>query len=228
MANKGLSKKKGKKKITFTRKDWYDVKVATRQVGKTNLVNKTQGKIASGFKPRVFEVSLHNDPDAERSFRLIDVQGRYYNVLTNFHGMDTTDKLMVKKWKTLEASADSDGYLLRVPIGFTLKEQLSQRKYAQHTQVRGIRKKMEDITRADIQKSDIKGVVLPDSIAKLIKACPGIPLHVYIRKVKVLKDPRFELSTLPELHGDGDKGGSGDSTAGAKVDRLEPPVQENV
>ncbi|CAG9767692.1 unnamed protein product [Ceutorhynchus assimilis] len=262
--NKGLSKggKKGvKKKVVdpFTRKDWYDVKApsmfATRQVGKT-LVNRTQGtKIASeGLKGRVFEVSLadlQNDNDAERSFRKFrliaeDVQGRY--VLTNFHGMDlTTDKLrsMVKKWQSLiEASADvktSDGYLLRVfCIGFTQKDsQFSQRKtcYAQHTQIRQIRKKMVDIITRDIQGSDLKEVVnklLPDSIAKDIeKACQGIyPLHdVYIRKVKVLKKPRYELSKLLELHGDSKGSGEGSGDPGAKVDRpegYEPPVQESV
>nr|QBH74256.1 40S ribosomal protein S3a [Nicoletia phytophila] len=257
--NKGLSKggKKGvKKKIVdpFTRKDWYDVKApsmfATRQIGKT-LVNRTQGtKIASeGLKHRVFEVSLadlQNDNDAERSFRKFrliaeDVQGR--NVLTNFHGMDlTTDKLrsMVKKWQTLiEANVDvktTDGYMLRVfCIGFTNKEQ-SQKKtcYAQHTQVRSIRKKMVDIITRDVSSSDLKEVVnklLPDSIAKDIeKACQGIyPLHdVYIRKVKVLKKPKFELSKLLELHGEG-KGTS--EEPGAKVERpegYEPPVQESV
>jgi small subunit ribosomal protein S3Ae len=47
-------------------------------------------------------------------------------------------------------------------------------------------------------------------------------------QVKVLKKPRFELSKLLELHGDG-KGGSDEP--GAKVDRpegYEPPVQESV
>lgn len=259
--NKGLSKggKKGaKKKIVdpFTRKDWYDVKApsmfTTRQIGKT-LVNRTQGtKIASeGLKHRVFEVSLadlQNDNDAERSFRKFrliaeDVQGR--NVLTNFHGMDlTTDKLrsMVKKWQTLiEANVDvktTDGYMLRVfCIGFTNKDhQMSQRKtcYAQHTQVRAIRKKMVEIITRDVTSSDLKEVVnklLPDSIAKDIeKACQGIyPLHdVYIRKVKVLKKPRFDLSKLLELHGDG---GKGSDEPGSKVDRpegYEPPVQETV
>ncbi|KRT79405.1 ribosomal protein, partial [Oryctes borbonicus] len=259
--NKGLSKggKKGvKKKIVdpFTRKDWYDVKApcmfTTRQIGKT-LVNRTQGtKIASeGLKYRVFEVSLadlQSDSDAERSFRKFrliaeDVQGR--NVLTNFHGMDlTTDKLrsMVKKWQTLiEASADvktTDGYLLRVfCIGFTNKDQQSQRKtcYAQHTQVRMIRKKMVEIITRDITGSDLKEVVnklLPDSIAKDIeKACQGTyPLHdVYIRKVKVLKKPRFELAKLLELHGDTCKGGGSTEVGdtGTAVDRpegYEPPV----
>uniref|UniRef100_A0A6M2DLR1 Small ribosomal subunit protein eS1 n=1 Tax=Xenopsylla cheopis TaxID=163159 RepID=A0A6M2DLR1_XENCH len=260
--NKGLSKggKKGvKKKVVdpFTRKDWYDVKApsmfATRQIGKT-LVNRTQGTriAADGLKNRVFEVSLadlQNDHDAERSyrkFRLIaeDVQGR--NVLTNFHGMDlTTDKLrsMVKKWQSLvEANIDvrtTDGYLLRVfCIGFTTKDQMSQRKtcYAQHTQICAIRKKMCEIITRDVTSSDLKEVVnklLPDSIGKDIeKACQGIyPLHdVFIRKVKVLKKPRFDLSKLLELHGDGGKGTEG-VTEGAQVDRpegYEPPVQEAV
>lgn len=97
---------------------------------------------------------------------------------------------------------------------------------------------MVEIITRDITGSDLKEVVnklLPDSIAKDIeKACQGIyPLHdVYIRKVKVLKKPRFELSKLLELHGDGGKGGSGEpGEAGSKVDRpegYEPPVQESV
>ncbi|XP_053994378.1 40S ribosomal protein S3a [Hylaeus anthracinus] len=254
--------KKGvKKKIVdpFTRKDWYDVKAPSmftnRLIGKT-LVNRTQGtKIASeGLKYRVFEVSLadlQNDGDAERSFRKFrliaeDVQNR--GVLTNFHGMDlTTDKLrsMVKKWQTLiEANVDvktTDGYLLRVfCIGFTNKDQLSTRKtcYAQHAQVKKIRQKMVDTITNDVTKSDLKGVVsklLPDATAKDIeKASQGIyPLHdVYIRKVKVLKKPRFELSKLLELHGDGPGSKSEDAgESGSKVDRpegYEPPVQESV
>ncbi|EFN87627.1 40S ribosomal protein S3a [Harpegnathos saltator] len=254
--------KKGvKKKIVdpFTRKDWYDVKApsmfANRQVGKT-LVNRTQGtKIASeGLKFRVFEVSLadlQSDQDAERSFRKFrliaeDVQGR--NVLTNFHGMDlTTDKLrsMVKKWQTLiEANVDvktTDGYLLRVfCIGFTNKDQLSTRKtcYAQHAQVKKIRQKMVETITEDVTKTDLKGVVsklLPDATAKDIeKASQGIyPLHdVYIRKVKVLKKPRFELSKLLELHGDGGSNKSEEvGESGSKIDRpegYEPPVQESV
>lgn len=95
----------------------------------------------------------------------------------------------------IEANVDvktTDGYLLRVfCIGFTNKDQLSQRKtcYAQHTQVRAIRKKMTEIITKEVTDSDLKDVVqklLPDSIAKEIeKNCQGIyPLHdVYIRKV---------------------------------------------
>lgn len=105
---------------------------------------------------------------------------------------------MVKKWQSLiECNIDvktTDGYILRVfCIGFTAKDQMSQRKtcYAQHSQIRAIRKKMSDIITRDITSSDLKEVVnklLPDSIAKDIeKACQGIyPLHdVHIRKVSV-------------------------------------------
>jgi len=262
--NKGLSKggKKGlKKKIVdpFTRKDWYDVKAPSmftvRQIGKT-LVNRTQGtRIASdSLKGRVFEVSLadlQSETDAERSFRKFrlvseDVQGR--NLLTNFHGMDlTTDKLrsMVKKWQTLiEANVDVktvDGYLLRVfCIGFTNKDQASQKKtcYAQHTQVKAIRKKMVDIITREVGTVDLKEVVnklIPDSISKDIeKSAQGIyPLHdVNIRKVKVLKKPKFDIGKLLELHGDVGKassGEAGDGSAGAsRPEGYEPPIQESV
>jgi len=262
--NKGLAKggKKGaKKKIIdpFTRKEWYDVKApsmfSVRNLGKT-LVNRTQGtRIASeGLKGRVFESSLadlQNDEVAYRKFRLVaeDVQGR--NVLTNFHGMDlTTDKLrsMVKKWQTLiEATIDvrtTDGFLLRIfVIGFTRKWQNQVRKtsYAQTTQVRSIRKKMVDIVTAEVTTADLKEVVnklIPDSIAKDIeKKCQNIyPLHdVMIRKVKVLKKPKFEIGKLMEMHGEGKAAAAAPAGEGdaAKIDRpvgegYEPPVQTTV
>ena len=77
--------------------------------------------------------------------------------------------------------------------------------------------------------------MIPDSIGKDIeKACQSIyPLHdVFIRKVKMLKKPKFELGKLMELHGEGSSSGkaNGDKT-GAKVERAdgyEPPVQESV
>lgn len=152
---------------------------------------------------------------------------------------------MVKKWQTLiEASVDAkttDGYLLRVfCIGFTAKDTQSQRKtcYAQQSQVRKIRSKMTEIITNEVNASDLKLLVPKlalDSIAKEIeKLCQGIyPLHdVYIRKVKVLKKPRFDLSKLLELHGDGGgKGTEGVVSEGAVVDRpegYEPPVQDAV
>ncbi|XP_063415140.1 small ribosomal subunit protein eS1-like [Mytilus trossulus] len=258
--NKRLTKggkKGGKKKVVdpFTKKDWYDVKApcmfVVRQIGKT-LVTRTQGtKIASdGLKGRVFEISLadlQNDEVSFRKFKLMaeDVQGR--NVLTNFHGMDLTrDKLcsMVKKWQTLiEANVDvrtTDGYLLRMfCIGFTKKKAMQNKKtcYAQHTQVKTIRKKMVDIITKEVSTNDMKEVVnklIPDSIGKDIeKACQGIyPLHdVYIRKVKVLKKPKFDLGKLMELHGEGSASKTVITESGETVERpegYEPPVLQSV
>jgi len=258
--------KKGSKKKAidpFTRKDWYDIVApsifSNRNVGKT-LINRTQGtRIASeGLKGRVFEVSLadlQNETDAERSFRKFrliaeDVQGK--NLLTTFHGMDmTTDKLrsMVKKNQSyIRAYTDvktTDGYMLRVfCIGFTERSQGQQKKtaYAQSKQIKRIRKKMVDIMTREVSNCECKELVnklIPDTIADDVrKACNCIyPLKdVYIRKVKVLKRPRFELGKLMELHSEAGKGSNtGAATSGedmgAKVERpdnYEPPVLANV
>jgi small subunit ribosomal protein S3Ae len=244
----------------FTRKDWYDIKAPStfkvRQVGKT-LVNRTQGtKIASdGLKGRVYEVSLadlQNENDAERSFRKFrlvceDVQGK--NCLTSFHGMSlTTDKerSMVKKWQTLiNGNVDvktTDGFTIRVfCIGFTRKQEMSTKKtcYAQAQQIRNIRKKMIDVITREVSATDLKDVVnklIPDSIARDVeKACQGIyPLHdVHIRKVKVIRRPRFDLAKLMDMHGEGSgkAATTTDPTTGEVVERTdgyEPPVQEAV
>ncbi|KCV71349.1 30S ribosomal protein S3Ae [Fonticula alba] len=230
--NKRLSKgKKGRggKRVVdpFSRKDWYDLKApstfSNREIGKT-LVNRTAGtKLASdGLKGRVVEVSLADlTSDVEHSFRKIklsleDVQGR--NCLTNFHGMDlTTDKLrsLVRKWHSLiEAHVDvrtTDGYHLRVfVIGFTQRRsnQVKKTTYAQTSQILAIRKKMFEILNKEVSTVDLKELVaklIAESIGKTIeKECKVIyPLHnVFLRKVKVLRKPKFDASKLMELHAD--------------------------
>ncbi|GLC36895.1 40S ribosomal protein S3a [Pleodorina starrii] len=247
--NKRISKGKkgGKKKASdpFAKKDWYDIKAPTvfsvRNVGKT-LVTRTQGtKIASeALKGRVFEVSLadlqKNEDDAFRKMRLRveDVQGR--NCLTNFWGMDfTTDKLrsLVRKWQTLiEAHVDvktTDGYTLRVfCISFTKKRQgqIKRTCYAQSAQIRQIRKKMTEIITREATSCDLKDLVaklIPEAIGKDIeKSCQGIyPLqNTFIRKVKVLKAPKFDITKLMEVHGDYSE------EVGAKIERPAAPAAE--
>merc|ERR1712150_256260 len=157
--------------------------------------------------------------------------------------MGSTDKLksMVKKWQTLiEANVDvktTDGYLLRLfCIGFTKKRMNSMKKtaYAQANQVRQIRKKMVEIMTREVTANDLKEVVnkmIPDSIRKDIeKSCQGIyPLHdVYVRKVKILRKPKFDVGKLMELHGEGSTAtGKTTGEAGEKLERpdgYEPPV----
>jgi len=240
--NKRISKGKkgGKRKIVdpFTKKTWYDIRAPSaftvRNVGWT-LVSRTSGtKIAAdGLKGRVVAVSLADlNKDEDQSYRIIklrieDVQGKH--CLTNFHGMNfTTDKLksLVRKWQSLiEAHVDvktTDGYILRLfAIAFTKKEKGSSRKtfYAKTSQVRQIRKKMIQIMTTEATTVDLKELVnkfIPNSIGKSIeKQCYGIyPLtNVFLRKVKVLKTPKFDPYKLIEIHGDVSE------DTGARVDR---------
>ncbi|KAK4687740.1 small subunit ribosomal protein S3Ae, partial [Tremellales sp. Uapishka_1] len=254
--NKRLSKgKKGiKKKVVdpFSRKEWYDIKAPSffenKNAGKT-LVNRSQGlkNANDSLKGRVIELSLADlNNDQEQSFRKIklrveDVSGK--NCLTSFAGMDfTTDKLrsIVKKWQTLiEAHVDvktTDGYLLRLfAIGFTKRNfnQVKKTTYAQASQVREIRQKMFEIMKREAEGSDLKELVqkfVPESIGREIeKASKGIyPLHnVHVRKAKILKAPKLDMSKLLESHGE-----AMDAATGAKVVKtgefVEPEILNSV
>jgi len=226
--NKKLGKKKGaKKKVQdpFLRKEWYDVKApapfATRVVGKTCVTRTTGTKIASdALKGRVVESSLadlNNNQDAWRKVKLSieDVQGR--TCLTNFHAMDMTrDKLCqyIRKWQTLiDAHCEvktNDGYVLRVFVtAFTGRQSTQARKtsYAQHQQIKLIRKKIVEILTKEASTSNLADLVAKlnhaDSFPKaIVKACQFIyPLSAaVIRKVKTLKKPKFDVTRLNELH----------------------------
>jgi len=229
------SKKGGKKRVVdpFTRKEWYDIKAPAifpnRNIGKT-VVNKTVGTTtaADSLKGRVVEVSLgdlnknENQSWCKFKLRIDDIVDR--NCLTNFHGMVmTSDKhrSLIRKWFSLiEANIDvrtSDGYLLRLfAIGFTAKRLNQQKRttYAQTSQVKAIRKKMFEIMIREASTCDLQAFVaklIPESISNMIvKETQMIfPLSlVHIRKVKVLKTPKFDPYKLLEIHQEGkeDKG----------------------
>jgi len=241
---KGKKGGKKKASDPFARKELYQIKAPTifenRNAGKT-IISRTAGtKIASeGLKGRVFEVSLAelNGGDEQQAFRKIrlvceDVQGT--NVVTNFHGMDMTrDKLcsLIRKWRTLiEANVDvrtTDGYVVRLfCIAFTKKHAKQDVKatcYAQSGQVRNIRKKMFEVMTEEAAKGDLKDLVQklianPEPLAAEIeKKCQLIyPLeNTFIRKVKVLKKPKFDLTKLMEMHGD-----AAAEDTGAKLDKV--------
>merc|ERR1712048_1257364 len=194
-----------------------------RNVGNT-IVTKTIGnKIASdNLKGRVVPVCLADlKADEEEAHRIIklrveDVQDR--RVLTNFYGMQlTTDKLrsLVRKWQTLiEVDIDvktTDGYVLRVfVIAFTAKRPNAAKKtyYAQASQVRQIRKKICDIVRHNVSSTELKKLVdkfVHNMIEKQIEVSTRsiYPLtNIHVRKVKVLKTPKFDLIKLMDVHGD--------------------------
>merc|ERR1719510_1283427 len=141
-----------------------------------------------------------------------------------------TNCVRSKKWHALiEAHVDvktSDGYLVRMfVIAFTARrpEQVKTNCYAQSAQIRKIRKKMTEIMTNEAGKVQLRDLVkklIPESIGKEIeKQTQGIfPLNnVLIRKVKILKKPKFDITKLMELHGD-----SGDAIdEGAAIGRPE-------
>merc|ERR1719229_528239 len=212
-----------------------------RQCGKT-LVSRTQGtKIASEqLKGRVLELNLADlNNDEDQAFKKVklcieEVQGR--NCLTDFHGLTLTrDKLysLVRKWHTMiEAHVDvktTDGYTVRMfVIAFTKRraDQVKTNCYAQTAQIRKIRKKMMDIMTKEastVQLRELVKKLIPESIGKEIeKQTQGIfPLKdTHIRKVKIIKKLKFDITKLMELHGDGD----GD----AGVEMLRPENEEAV
>ena len=114
----------------------------------------------------------------------------------------------------MEAHVDvkmTDGYLLRLfAIGFTKRWPSQDRKmtYAQSSRIREIRKKMFEIMTREATTCDLKELVqkfVPEAIGREIeKAARGIyPLqNVYVRKAKILKAPKFDMSKLLELHGE--------------------------
>jgi len=230
--NKRLTKggkKGGKKKAgdPFLKKEWYDIKApsvfSVRNCGKT-LVSRTQGtKIASEeLKGRVLEVNLADlNADDDQAYKKVklcieDVQGR--NCLTDFHGLELTrDKQcsLLKKWHSLiEAHVDvktTDGYMVRIFVLAFTKRRPDQEKtncYAQSAQIRRIRKKMVDIIVEEAGKVQLRDLVkklIPESIGKEIeKQTQSIfPLKdAHIRKVKILKKPKFDITKLMEMHQD--------------------------
>jgi len=232
--NKRLTKgKKGSRKKAqdpFLRKEWYKLQAPSmfpnKDFGKT-IISKTAGtKIASdGLKGRVVEVSLadltNNDELSYRKIKLCieDVQG--YNCLTNFHGMDMTrDKvcsLIQKRQTIIEAFVDcrtSDGYIVRMfCIGFTrsAKNQQKVTCYANSAQSRAIRAKMVEKMTELGGKGDlrtlVKTLVTADVGSDIVKSAEKIfPLqHCYIRKVKVLKKPKFDVTALMEWYNSDEK-----------------------
>ena len=130
----------------------------------------------------------------------------------------------------------TDGFYIRVfVIAFTKKRQnqLKKTSYAQTSQIRNIRAKMTEIVTREASNVDLKGFVaklIPEAIGKDIeKACNGVyPLqNVYIRKVKMLKKPKFDIGKLMELHSD--TGVVVNTETGEKISEFkEPAVQESV
>merc|ERR1712166_702762 len=101
------------------------------------------------------------------------------------------------------------GILRCFALAFTkrTKRQVKATCYAKNSHQRLIRMKMMEIMQATIQKSSLKEmgkIFMKEEIGKQIqKECSKIyPLqdNCMVRKVKILKQPKFDLTKLMELY----------------------------
>ena len=235
-------KKKGQKqkKIVhaFVKKEWYNVHVPSIfdvRVPCLTPCNKTAGQkqAADSLRNRVFTISVGDlnanaHEQAWRKVRLQCEEIKGFDCYTNFHGLDITrDKLcaLVKKWHSLiEAFVQAktlDGYLVRVfAIAFTRRhaKQVKATCYAKGSQKKQLRAKMMEAMLNTVTKNtlrDLFKVLLGDTLTKQItkESVKIFPLeNVIIKKVKVLKKPKFDLTKLMELYSD-------------KVDMSTPAVE---
>lgn len=145
----------------------------------------------------------------------------------------TRDKIcsLIKKRQTIvEANVDcrtTDGYIVRMfCIAFTKPQenQIKNTCYAKSAQSRAIRLKMTQIMSDLGTKGDLKSLVkelISAPIGEQIEreASSIFPIKdCYIRKVKVLKKPKFDVTSLMEWHNDD---GADVGTA------VKPIVEEN-
>merc|ERR1712222_213410 len=152
----------------------------------------------------------------------------------------TRDKLcsLIKKWQSiLEANVDvrtSDGYIVRMfCIAFTQKDknQLKKTSYCNSAQERAVRAKMVSIMAEEAGKGDLRSLVrrliVGEVIGKQIERATTSIFPIkdcYVRKVKVLKKPKFDVTDLMEWH-------NSDETAvdtGAEVEGAKPEVEEGL
>lgn len=129
----------------------------------------------------------------------------------------TTDHLagLLRKWcTTIESAVDvktADGYVLRLfVIAFTKKQenQLSRNCYAKQRLVRWIRYRIAKIAKQQFQRVNINAAVkilTRDLLSNtLSRRCNSIvPIRdLRIRKVKVIRSPKFDAQVLLNAHGD--------------------------
>jgi small subunit ribosomal protein S3Ae len=122
---------------------------------------------------------------------------------------------LIRKWHTLiETQVDvktPDGYIVRLfAIAFTekRKKQVKKTCYAQTSQIKAIRAKITELLLAKGSANEFKELVkvlITDTIGDEIKKATStiFPLqNARIRKVKVIKRPRFDVSRLLDLYKD--------------------------
>lgn len=159
-----------------------------------------------------------NPEQTFRKIKLVVEEIKGSSCYTNFHSMDVTrDKLcsLFSKWQTtIETFVDvktKDDYFLRVfAICMTGRSEMQRciTSYATTSKIKLIRKKMSEVLMKLVQQNTLKTLVPLLTEKKTeddIKAACGkyYPLkHVLVRKVKMLKKPKFDATKMNEFYGE--------------------------
>lgn len=227
---KGAKRKVGDR---FLKKEWWNVKAPgmfNKRMFTESPVNQTVSKIlaSDGMKGRVFEANLgdlNQGYETSKKVKLIveDADGQSRIALTNFYGLEVTrDYLcnLIRKWHTLiDTFVDcktNDGFLMRFFIvGFTtsLKGQKKASSYANHEQVKQIRKIITKIITKACKSSSLKELVNKvlgkDLTDEMEKKCKHIyPLkNITIRKVKSIRRPKIDMAQLASIQAESEIAG---------------------
>jgi len=234
----GKKGKGAKKKITdaFLKKEWYVIKLPAyiptpKEPDAKHRLGYTPAKKAGAKKQldsRTFVVSLADLQEypkrdiygnvAHKKYKFITEEIYGDQVLTQWHGMDTTRdrrSSLIRKWRTMiECLVDcktTDGYILRLKaLAFTQRQptQVKKNCYAKHSQIRRIRARMREIIKNHVSGGDLQSLVKKlsdDQISKDIqKSCqlifPLNPDSCLIEKVKVLRRPKRDAARLIQIH----------------------------
>jgi len=211
----GVVKSNRKKNVEFlSKKDWFDVKspkdFGEKVIGKT-LVNKTNNisKIMGSLKNRNYRVTLNElkntDDPSHKQLTLRCHNSEEKICTTIFYGLDTSrDKFfsLIRRWQTLiEINSDvktKDGYFLRIfLVTFSRKRrnQVKKTSYIKSSQVRSIRRKMEEILIRETTSCTMKDLIPKLISEKLVdeigfSGSKIFPLqNVIIKKVKLIETP---------------------------------------
>ena len=151
-----------------------------------------------------------------RKIKLIvdTTEGR--QAMTSFYGVDMTrDELcsLIKKRKTLieaiQYTKSQDGYVLRIfAIAFTRESpnQKSKTNYAQSSQQKAIRRKINEIVAREVAKSNATDVLKLFTSEAVEKKITKEVSHIYpvknvkVRKIKVIQRPKIDATKLSEMH----------------------------
>eukprot|EP00380_Ascogregarina_taiwanensis_P004574 284819144_2 len=139
-------------------------------------------------------------------------------VLIHLPGADVTRHHLcglIRKWHSLiETHVDvktADGYTLRVfSIAFSQRKENQTKStcYIRSSKARLIRKKMADVIHHHATSKPLLTILHELGVKVIERAIESntrtiFPLsNVYVRKIKVLKKPKFDITKLMELHGD--------------------------